>query len=166
MLSLLSESATVVHISQEPWGSGETGEVPLFGKSPEKALNDLKVRRLAQAKKRLLEEGSESCYPLVKAICSDFRILIERFVETYVLAEIVQRHRREVNTKGKIHNLLKVEAKDCDLINELMSKYSRYEHSQSDEAPVEPPDMDELDADMQRLLNWHLEFKTRAVPSS
>lgn len=166
MLSLFSESATVIHISQEPWGAGETGEVPFFGKSPDKALNDLKACRLAQAKKQLLEEGSESCYPLVKAICSDFRILVERFVETYVLAEIIQRHRREVNTKGKIHNLLKVEAKDCDLINELMSKYSRYEHSQSNEAPVELPDMEELEADMKRLSDWHLEFKTRVVPTS
>lgn len=161
MLSQFSDSAKVVHIRHEPWGAGETAEVPLFGKSPEKALNDLKVRRLAQAKNRLQNEGSESSYPLVKAICSDFRILIERFVETYVLAEIVQRHRREVNTKGKIHNLLKVKAQDCDLINELMSKYSRYEHSQSDEAPVEPPEMDELEADMQRLSDWHLEFKGR-----
>lgn len=166
MLSQFPESATVVHIRHEPWGAGETGEVPLFGKAPDRALNDLKDRRLAQAKKLLKEEGSEAYYPLVKAICSDFRILLERFVETYVLAEIVQRHRREVNTKGKIHNLLKLRTADCDLINELMSKYSRYEHSQSDEAPVDPPDAEELSTDMQRLSEWHLEFKGRVASNS
>lgn len=164
MLSQLSDSAQVVHIRVEPWGAGETGEVPLFGKSPEKALNDVKGRRLAQAKRLLDTAGSEAYYPLAKSICSDFRIIIERFVETYVLAEVVQRHRREVNTKGKLQNLLKLRKEDCNMINELMSKYSKFEHSQSHELPVELPAVDELARDMQILLDWHAEFKGRAIP--
>lgn len=165
MLSHFADSAEVAHIRVEPWGAGETGEVPLFGKSPEKALNDLKGRRLPQAKKLLDEAGSEAYYPLAKAICSDFRILIERFVETYVLAEVVQRHRREVNTKGKLHNLLKLRKDDCDLVNCLMSKYSKFEHSQPDEAPVDLPTVDELSGDMQSLLSWLAEFKSRPSPA-
>lgn len=166
MLSHFADNAEVIHIRVEPWGAGETGEVPLFGRAPEKALNDLKGRRLPQAKKLLEEAGSDAYYPLAKAICSDFRILIERFVETYVLAEVVQRHRREVNTKGKLHNLLKLRKDDCDLINELMSKYSKYEHSQSNEAPVELPTVEELSNDMQTLLSWHADFKSRAAPAT
>lgn len=165
MLGLLGDQVSVVNLRHEPWGAGEAGDMPMFGKAPERALNDLRNRRLAQAKKALQEDGSEACYPLVKSICSDFRILIERFVEMYVLAEIVQRHRREVNTKGKIHSLLKLQRDDCDLIDDLMSKYSRYEHSQSYEAPVETPSVEELSGDMQRLSEWHAEFKARAIPS-
>jgi hypothetical protein len=44
-----------------------------------------------------------------------------------------------------------------------MTKYSCYEHSQSDEAPVEIPDPSEILADIDRLLEWHNEFKDRAV---
>lgn len=165
MLSQFADIATVISIRQEPWGAGETGEVPLYGKAPEKALNDLRNRRLSQATKLLEAEGSDASYPLLKAICSDFRILIERFVETHVLAEVVQRHRREVNTKGKLQNLLKLRASDCDLINDLMTKFSKYEHSQPVEAPVELPGTDELAADMKSLSDWQVEFKSRPVPA-
>lgn len=165
MLSQFSDASTVVYIRQEPWGAGETGEVPLFGKAPEKALNDLRLRRLAQADKLFQTDGADASYPLVKAICSDFRILIERFVETHVLAEVVQRHRREVNTKGKLHNLLKLTRTDCELINGLMTKFSRFEHSQPTEAPVELPGIQELSVDMQKLADWYLEFKARSIPA-
>nr|WP_275692591.1 AAA family ATPase [Stenotrophomonas sp. Y6] len=165
MLSQFSDASTVVYIRQEPWGAGETGEVPLFGKAPEKALNDLRLRRLAQADKLFQTDGADASYPLVKAICSDFRILIERFVETHVLAEVVQRHRREVNTKGKLHNLLKLTRTDCELINGLMTKFSRFEHSQPTEAPVELPGIQELSVDMQKLADWYLEFKARPIPA-
>ncbi|CAD7742141.1 MULTISPECIES: AAA family ATPase [Gammaproteobacteria] len=166
MLSQFADVSTVICIRQEPWGAGETGEVPLFGKAPEKALNDLRVRRLSQADKVLQAQGSDASYPLLKAICSDFRILIERFVETHVLAEVVQRHRREVNTKGKLQNLLKLTTGDCDLINDLMTKFSKFEHSQPSEAPIELPGIDELSADMKTLSDWHSEFKSRPVPSA
>jgi len=165
MLSQFSDVANVISIRQEPWGAGETGEIPLYGKAPEKALNDLRSRRLSQARKLLETEGSEASYPLYKAICSDFRILIERFVEMYVLADVVQRHRRDVNTKGKLQNLLKLNRSDCDLFNSLMTKFSKYEHSQSNEAPVELPGTEELDADMKELADWYLDFKDRPVPA-
>lgn len=164
MLSQFADVANVISIRQEPWGAGETGEVPLYGKAPEKALNDLRTRRLSQARNLLEAEGYEASYPLLKAICSDFRILVERFVEMYVLADVVQRHRRDVNTKGKLQNLLKLNRKDCDLFNDLMTKLSKYEHSQSNEAPVELPSTEELDADMNALAGWYTGFKTRPVP--
>ncbi|MCU1162479.1 AAA family ATPase [Stenotrophomonas maltophilia] len=164
MLSQFADVANVISIRQEPWGAGETGEVPLYGKAPEKALNDLRTRRLSQARKLLETEGYEASYPLLKAICSDFRILVERFVEMYVLADVVQRHRRDVNTKGKLQNLLKLNRSDCDLFSDLMTKLSKYEHSQSNEAPVELPSTEELDADMNALAGWYAGFKARPVP--
>lgn len=150
-----------VHIRREPWGTGQPGEVPIFGKKPDKALNSLKGERVARARKVYETEGSDAYYIHAKSICSDFRILMERLVETVFLADVVQRHRRSVNTLGKIGNLVKIQASDCDLIDAMMTKYSCYEHSQSMEAPVDVPDPQELEIDVQRMIDWHKEFTNR-----
>jgi len=165
-MGLIGEKAddiTSVHIRREPWGAGETGDVPLFGKKPEAALKDLLSARVSQARNALKEHGTVAYYPLGKSICSDFRILLERMVEFVLLADVVQRHRRAVNTLGKIQNLVKIKMADCALIEELMTKYSSYEHSQSSEAPVELPDPDVLKTDIERLVAWHSEFTKRSV---
>jgi energy-coupling factor transporter ATP-binding protein EcfA2 len=165
-MGLIGEKAddiTSLHIRQEPWGTGETGDVPLYGKKPEGALKDLLNGRVPQARNVFQEHGTVAYYPLGKSICSDFRILMERMVEFVLLADVIQRHRRAVNTLGKIQNLAKIKTTDCLLIEELMTKYSSYEHSQSNEAPVELPEPDELKADIERLMAWHNEFTKRAV---
>jgi len=150
-----------VHIRKEPWGSGEVGEIPLFGRRPERALNGLKNGRLAAARNTYQESGTEAYYPLAKAICSDFRILLERIIEYYFLADVVQRHRRAINTMGKIANLVKITQADCDLIDLYMTKYSVYEHSQSSELPSEMPEPEVLEADITAILTWYDEFKGR-----
>ncbi|MCX8517665.1 MAG: AAA family ATPase [Rhodoferax sp.] len=158
-----AEKLDAIHIRQEHWGAGEIGEVPLYGKKPEAALNDLRNARLTKARHVYKIDGSEAYYREGKAICSDFRILLERVVEFVLLADVVQRHRRAVNTQGKIQNLAKIKPADCTLIEELMSKYSRFEHSQSYEAPVDLPYPNEIEEDIIRLLKWHGEFTKRTV---
>lgn len=150
-----------VHIRREPWGCGEHSSIPLFAKKPLNALKELKNERLAKARKSLDSDGYENYAPLAKAICSDFRILLERVVELEFLADIIQRHRKDVQTKNKIGNLAKINAKDCNLIECLMDKYSVHEHSQSIERPTEPPTPEDLDADISSVIDWHAEFKTR-----
>ncbi|WP_144054830.1 hypothetical protein [Rhodopirellula europaea] len=100
-------------------------------------------------------------YIHAKSICSDFRILMERIVETVFLADVVQRHRRSINTMGKIGSLVKINSADCNLVDEMMTKYSCYEHSQSSEAPVDVPDPDEIEKDIDRMVSWHSEFSKR-----
>ena len=118
LMNDLSDSGlNEVHIRREPWGTGQPGAIPIFGKRPDRALNQLKDERVSKAKKVYESEGSDSYYIHAKSICSDFRILIERLVETVFLADVVQRHRRAVNTKGKIENLLKINADDCALVD-------------------------------------------------
>jgi energy-coupling factor transporter ATP-binding protein EcfA2 len=158
-----SDDMTCVHIRQEPWGAGETGDVPLYGKRPDPALNHLLDTRLAQARNAHQEQGWDVYYPLGKSICSDFRILLERVVEFVMLADVVQRHRREVHTKNKIQHLAKINSADCELIEALMTKYSCFEHSQSNEAPVEVPAPDELKTDIELLIGWHNEFTKRSI---
>lgn len=163
MIGEKSDDITYINIRQEPWGAGETGGVPLYGKKPEAALKELVNARVTQARNALQEYGTDAYYPLGKSICSDFRILLERIVEFVLLADVVQRHRRAVNTMGKIQNLAKITTKDCSIIEQLMTKYSSYEHSQSNEAPVELPKPDELKTDIELLIAWHNEFTKRSV---
>lgn len=165
-LSLLGQlidkgDADYRHIRREPWGSGEHGDLPLFAKKPINAVRDLKNKKLSAARKALEEHGYDSYYPLGKAICSDFRILLERIVEFDLLGDVISRHRRDVNTKGKLHKLTNITSEDCDLIEQLMGEFSCFEHSQSDESPVEIPEPEILEGHLESILSWHEKFKIR-----
>ncbi len=151
----------VTWVRCEPWGTGEPGDTPLFAKKPDKALNALLNEHLAKARKAHEEEGQAAYAPLAKSICSDFRILLERMIEYELLADVVQRFRRAVNTQGKLDKLARITTEDCKLLDDLMTKYSRYEHSQPNEAPVAPPTPDELKTDMEALRDWRTAFVAR-----
>jgi len=168
MLALLEEAIKkagleydVLCLRNENWGVGEPGDTPIFAKKPDKALNSLLNERFAKAKKAFEEEGKEAYEFIAKGICSDFRILIERLLENDLLADVVQRFRRSITTMGKIHKLALINKEDCQLFDDFMTKYSRYEHSQSYETPVELPEPDELKADIERLQTWIREFNKR-----
>ncbi|MCD6455962.1 MAG: hypothetical protein J7K81_04135 [Methanophagales archaeon] len=148
-------------IRYESWGTGEPGETPLFARKPASALNDLINKRLTYARKLYKEKGQVVSYPYIKAICCDFRILLERMIELELLADVVGRHRRAVNTMGKINKLAKINNNDCKFFDEMMTKYSKYQHSHSNEAPVRLPNPDELNEDLNALKEWHDNFKKR-----
>lgn len=97
----------------------------------------------------------------VKSICSDMRMLCERSVEDSLLLGIVTRFKRGITTKDKLHPLTKIKHEDCTFIDDLMTKYSVYEHSQSLEIPSTPPTLDELKNDIDALKDWSVEFKKR-----
>lgn len=167
-LTLLEEAVSdlgvecdVTWLRSESWGAGEPGETPVFAKKPDKALNLLLNDRLSRARKVLEEHGRAEYDLLAKGICSDFRILIERFIENDLLADVVQRFRRSINTMGKIHKLAHISVDDCKMFEDFMTKYSTYEHSQSYETPAMLPEPDELKADMEMIKNWLKEFKKR-----
>lgn len=169
-LSLLGQliekgNAEYRHIRREPWGSGEHGDIPIFAKKPINAVKDLKNSKLHAAKKVFEQDGYDGYYPLAKAICSDFRILLERIVESELLADVVARHRRAVNTQGKIHKLARITPEDCDLIEGLMADFSCFEHSQSNEAPVNIPEPSVIDAALVKVINWHDGFSKRVNAS-
>ena len=170
MLTLLEEAAKmagiatrVIALSREPWGTGEPGETPFAARKPDKVINGL-IDRLARARKIFTVSGKAEYELHAKAICSDVRILVERLVEDTLLNEVVRRFRRAVHTQNKIGGLAKIQSKDCQMIDEFMTKYSRYEHSQPDEAPVPLPEPDEIAADLTRLQIWLKEFSERKIP--
>jgi len=170
MLGLLQDEAknagikpSISYIKQESWGAGEPGETPLSAMRPNRFLNLLIRERLERAKKLFNEEGTEAYYDAAKSICSDIRILIERIIETTLLAEVVLRYRREIQTKNRLVNLARIKKSDCDYLDELMSKYSRFEHSQSMELPPKLLLPDELSEDLTKLKSWHEEFLEREI---
>lgn len=153
----------IICIREEPWGTGEPGNTPLQAQKPLQALNSLINSELPRAKKLFNESGFDAYKSEAKAICSEFRILLERMVEYELMSDVVQRYRRAINTMGKINNLAKISEADCKYFDDLMTKYSRYEHSQPAEAPVTLPEPDELETDFNGLKQWQTEFKDRPI---
>jgi len=151
----------VVGLQKESWGTGEPSTPPLFAMKPDKVINLLLNDRVPRARKVLADEGTEAYSIQAKAICSEIRVAIERLVESTLLNGIVLRFRRPVNTLNKLDKLSKIKPADCKLIDDLMTEYSKYEHSQSGEAPVAMPDPDQLERDLRRLQVWQEEFSKR-----
>ncbi len=168
MLSLLEDAAKkegiephIICLRCQPWGIGEPDEAPLFAKKPDKVLNTLLKERLPRANKVLQESGVSEYEVIAKSICSDVRILLERLIEKDLLANIICRFRRSVQTDKKIDKLARIKAEDCKMFDHLMTKYSRYEHSQPDELAVSLPLPDEIKPDLENLKTWLEEFKKR-----
>lgn len=143
--------------------SGDAGhpvDQATWNANTEKA-NNILLDRLGAAKSAGDTGGGEVYRSLAQGICSDFRKLLERTVEDDLLNEVVKRHRRSVTTDNRLWALPNIELADCQLIANLMTKYSCYEHSQSQEVPVFIPEEPELRADIKALKQWRITFTDR-----
>lgn len=141
--------------------TGDVDGVPVWAKRPEKILAEMKNARLPRMKKLLDQGETEVYYDGAKALCSDFRAVVERIYETDLLSDVVQRFRREVRTKDKHKHLPLIKESDCMGLDELMTKYSHFLHSQSDETPTPLPELDEIKADVERLHEWLEDWNAR-----
>jgi energy-coupling factor transporter ATP-binding protein EcfA2 len=150
-----------IHIRKEPWGAGEPGDEAIEALKPKAVLNDLLPKRIKAARVVLAEHGQAAYNIQAQSICTETRKLVERMVELELLGDVIQRHRRAINTQGKLDKLTDITADDCSLIEKMMTKYSRYEHAQSAEAPVQLPEPDELDEDIAELKKWRDELEKR-----
>ncbi len=121
-----------------------------------KLLNDgLKAARQAH-------ETSDAHYEsYAKTLCRDIRILLEQVVELELLNGIVRRFSAEVRTKGKLEHLTKITPGDCKFVDDMMTKYSRYEHSQPEEAPILFPTPDAFAADLNAIVAFIDSIKKR-----
>lgn len=132
---------------------GEIAAVPMYLKKTRPAVNYLLKERLAAARKAYSED--DTAYEKeVKGLCSDIRIVIERIVEKDMLNDIVRRFNPEVQTKNKIYALAKITEDDCRFIDDYMTKYSSFEHSQPEEAPQSLPDPDEIQSDLESIAEF------------
>lgn len=142
---------------------GLTSDFNLRENQPLTALNKIK-NPIMPTLRKLYDAGDISEYESkAKGVCSDFRIVLERTVEKVLLSDVVVRFRRSLQTMGRIGALAKIEPTDCAFIDDLMTRYSCFEHSQSEELPVILPSPDELETDVTNVIEWIKEFKKRSV---
>ncbi len=139
---------------------GEIADLPINLKRTDSAVNTLLNERLAKVRKAA-SEGDEVYHRESTALCHDIRVLVERVVECDLLNDVVKRFCQEVNTKGKIHALSRIKESDCDLIDDFMTRYSTFEHSQPEETPTAPPTVQEFEADLKKLSAFIAELKRR-----
>ncbi|AIA69851.1 putative restriction enzyme [Pectobacterium atrosepticum SCRI1043] len=128
---------------------------------PKKALNMLLNDALPKVK-RAYDKGEVDAFDIeIKSLCSNFRIIVERCVEIILLSEVVVRFRRSVMTGNKLMSLTNISDSDCQYLENLMSRYSVFEHSQPDELPDTLPEVDILENDLNGLIKWIDEFESR-----
>mgnify|MGYP004686518485 CR=1 FL=1 len=124
------------------------------------ALNNIKNNDIALLKK-LYEGGEYENYDNgIKSLCSDFRKIVEQGIETDLLSKIVTRFGYSVNTL-RLKYLYVVSQSDVDLFNNMMTKYSAYEHSQSTERPEKLPELSDIEKDVDTFISWCGDFGRR-----
>lgn len=155
----------ILSIRSTDWGTGEPAKIPISQSDITSALNVLMNQRYQDVKKANDDGNFDYAERELKSICSDFRILLERAIENDLLCGVVQRFQRPVHSL-KLKDLAKLKDNDCYLLDDLMTKYSGFEHSQPVEAPIELPKPDELLADMTALKNWREEYKMRSASAT
>ncbi|MBD8617141.1 hypothetical protein IFT69_25880 [Pseudomonas putida] len=129
---------------------------------PESAVRGLIDNAITRLKKHQENAEVDAYEALGKSACSDFRIIVEKTIEFILLADVVGRFRRAINTQGKLHKVAKVTNEDCLFIDDLMTRYSVFEHAQSDELSSSALELDVFEADVIALQKWLAEFSSRA----
>ena len=140
--------------------AGHPADDAVWNDNTKKGNNKL-LTRLNEAKKACTTGGADAYRVRAQGICTDFRILLERTVEDDLLNRVVRRHRRSLTTDNRLKPLANITPKDCRFIDNLMTKYSSYEHSQSQEVPISLPEEPELREDLESLKAWRENFKKR-----
>lgn len=123
-------------------------------------LKVIKGQDIPQYKKLLNSGEYDLAESKMKSICSCMRINVERGIEKVLLNGLVNRYNMNISSQ-KIRYLNAVEKTDVKLFDDMMTKYSFFEHSASSEKPIEYPETDEILKDVEELLNWHEDFKCR-----
>ncbi|QBR03772.1 chromosome segregation protein SMC [Paraburkholderia pallida] len=142
---------------------GLVADMSVRDAKPDKALNKIRNEAIVQLRKLHDAAEVEEYEQRAKSVCSDIRILVERCVETILLNSVLLRFRRSITTQNVIGKLAKIQSEDCTMIDDLMTRYSVFEHSQSSELPAECPDPEVLERDVDKLIVWIKEFSGRPV---
>lgn len=130
---------------------GIPGEPDVNAGRTDKVINKLINNNIPKLKK--MDELSEEYLREKHYICQQFRNCVEKSVEEYLIGEVVMRFRKDVQTK-RIKYLPSITQTDCDIIDEMMTKYSAYDHSMASETPLQEFEVSEIEADMGRFTVW------------
>lgn len=135
---------------------GIPGEPDVNAGKSNKLLNKLINENLSNLKK--MDELSEEYSREKHYICQQFRNCVEKSVEEFLIGEVVMRFRKDVQTK-RIKYLHTITKEDCNIVDDMMTKYSSYNHSMSSETPLIEFDISEIEEDMNKFSKWQRERK-------
>lgn len=126
-----------------------------------KIKEQLKGLREKITEARKLDPDTDIYDAVLGRICQQFRICIERSVEDVLLMGMVRRFNRRIMTNNKVTKIPKITDQDCQIIDDMMTKYSYTEHSQPMDAPTVKYGIDDIDNDIQRFASWVSEYNKR-----
>lgn len=127
------------------------------------AANSILNEHLPKAKKAFDDGAVTEYFIQMKSVTSQIRIIAEAAIEGVLIGGVVKRFRRRLITQDKLSLLAKITLPDCTFLEELMTRYSTFEHSQPDELPSMLPSYEEVYADVESLSKWVNEFKGRKL---
>ena len=123
-------------------------------------LKDMKQNELTKIKKLYADQDYSTADNYLQAICARFRNLIEQGIEMELLSKVVTRFDYSIKTMC-LRYLHIITDDDINLFEEMMTRYSYFDHSQSVERPVSLPSIDDVEKDIDRVLAWSEDFKKR-----
>lgn len=97
----------------------------------------------------------------ISTICGDVRKALEKAVEEVLLSDVIARFRRPIHTQN-VRRLVHIDDTDVAVLERLMSKYSSLLHLQPADAPIPPPQLDEIERDVNALDEWAGSFRRKA----
>ncbi|MFU9921780.1 AAA family ATPase [Fannyhessea vaginae] len=146
------------HIRSANRGKGIPESEEIYHGKIKAQLNALKVKVV---RTRNIDSDLPEYDDAVSRICQQFRIYVERSVEDVLLLGMVHRFHRRIMTNNKVMKISQIKDSDCQMIDDMMTKYSFTEHSQPmDSMPVQL-NLDEIDNDIDSFISWVVEFTKR-----
>lgn len=146
------------HIRSANRGKGIPESEEVYHGKIKAQLNALKER---VDKTRKIDSDLPEYDDAVSRICQQFRICVERSVEDVLLLGMVHRFQRRIMTNNKVMKIPQIKDSDCQMIDDMMTKYSFTEHSQPmDSMPVQFT-LDEMYKDIDSFVSWVDEFTKR-----
>ena len=144
-------------------GRGQEKGVPIssaeYGGQVLASVNKLLHENIARIKN--LDIYDSQYDEQIHYVCQQMRIIVEKSVEDVLLNEVVKRFRRDIKTKGMIAKLADISIDDCNLIDDMMTKYSYYDHSMSDETPLKEFSIEDIESDANKLKDWIMQKRER-----
>lgn len=126
----------------------------------EKSINQLLNHDLAQVKRLKANGDYGLANTCLRAVCDEFRVIVENGIESELLNGVVSRFSRNIRSL-KLPYLLAIKQEDINLFDEMMTKYSYQLHSSPIETPCSIPSIEEVENDLNRMIEWSKEYNKR-----
>lgn len=155
-----ADRAAITHVELRRSPLGEPSAPSHLKEFPMKTAAGEMLKRLSRVRAAQEAGDYETADSIIQTLCSDFRKAVEQSIGADLLSGIISRFDNRILSM-KLPRLSAITKEDVELLHGMMTKYSHYEHSQSAEAPVPLPGVDEVKGDLETMQAWAKEFSSR-----